>query len=124
MNSEKNEQIGDQREIPYELKLIVEKLQPFQSDNFLRSFENPRLKQVAYEDMSSLGCISKELDDNRPEWALNTWREGFKSLGLLALMTADTFEAVDFGFLIGLVSSCGPTSLKASPDAQKLNIIL
>jgi hypothetical protein len=128
MNSEVNGQTGNQPDIPENLKPLVEKLQTFQPDTFLSQFKNPRVRQVMYEILSSVGGVPMAPEDKRPEWALNAWRKAFKALGLLAVMTAGPSsadqEANHFGFIIGLFSAFGPEPLTASADMQKLNSML
>src|SRR5262245_57836807 len=86
--------------------------------SFLDSISNPRLKQVLYELYSSLGGMPRSPEDNRPEWALNAWKEFWRSLGLAQVAVEESSEAT--GYRVGVLSHIPPDALQASPDIFKM----
>ncbi len=72
---------------------IFQNPQDFQPSKILDAFSNPRTKQVMYELLSSLGDIQIAVEDNRPDWAKEAWKEFWRSLALMPETTQDTSEA-------------------------------
>lgn len=89
----------------------------YQQSDLLDSLSNPRLRQVMYELFSSIGDIPRSPEDKRPEWAINAWKEFWRSSGLLPQGGS---EASQLGYGVGLVSEVSPDAFKVSPDMSKM----
>jgi hypothetical protein len=99
---------------------IAETLPDLHPSNFLNTVSNPRTKQILYELGSSTGEIPRAPDDKRPEWAVNAWKEFWRSLQLMPENMQTGPDASQLGYSAGIVSKIQADAVKASPDVAKL----
>jgi len=102
------------------LDSIANDLQAFHPSNLLESESNPRTKQFFYELFSSAGGIPKAADDKRPEWAMNAWKEFWRSLQAMPEKVEADSDAVQVGYSVGVLSEIGPVAPKTSPALSGL----
>ena len=105
---------------PPNMDAMFQNPQNYHTSQLLGTFSNPRLKQVMYELFSSLGDIPRSPDDKRPEWAMNAWREFWRSSGVLPQKAETGSGAAQTGFGVRIISEVMPDTFKASPDMSKM----
>jgi len=106
------------------LDSLAPDLQDYSPAKFVDSVSNPRTRQVLYELGSSLGDIPKAPDDKRPEWAVNAWKEFWRSLQWMPKKVQESSDIDQIGFGFGIASDPRLDSLKASPDLARLFDVL
>ncbi len=73
-----------------------------------------------YELFSSLGDVPRTPDDKRPDWAIQAWREFWRTTGIFSQEGTELPDLKSLGSAIGLVTELQVQHELKLPDAQKL----